>query len=121
MEEQNKILEQVDKVLQALSLEQSYQKLQIIQKELQANQKAMKQIENVKSCQKAFVKSGGKSIEAKNAFVRATKELEDVPLYQSYLEMVEIVDNRFRFVENEINQVIEEIVNGSVIGKRNEM
>ena len=103
MDEQSKIIEQVERVIERIKKDTSYQNLLIVQREMRANQNVLSKIEQVKQLQQKYVKSKMQDEQIKHDLQKAKEELESIPLYQTYLECVSEVDSKLRTVESILN------------------
>ena len=106
--ESRQILAKTEEVIQALAQTKSHQELKKIQAEMKHQKKLLAQIETVKECQKAYIRSG-QTEETKQALFKAQQALESHLLYQTYQNVLEQVNQEYRMVEEKLNQFFEEI------------
>ncbi len=109
MEEQIKILEQVDQIVKVMKEDSCYQDLLLIQEEMKENETLLKKIDLVKELQKKWVKNTTQKKEIEQELIQAKEDLESIPLYRSYLEKIEEVNQMVEKVENLINSYLEKI------------
>lgn len=110
MDEKAKILKQVDKVIDAIVQDESYRKLEIVKQELANHSEILARIERIKSLQKKYVQNGMKEREQKNKIEEEKAKLEQIPLYATYLELLEQVNDTLRMIECKLNDLMEQII-----------
>ena len=112
MDEQNKIIEQVNAVIETLKKDTSYQKLAIVKEEMQENTSLLNKIEQVRKLQQQYVKSSMQDKTTEKALEQAQQELESIPLYQTYLELVSEFDSKLRMVESILDHFFLKVTQG---------
>ena len=110
MDEQTSILKQVNQIMNAIQEEKCYQDLLILRKEMRANQELMSQIDTVRKLQKQLVQSHTTKDEIKKELEKEKENLEKIPLYQTYLERIDDLNQTISWVEDKINAFVEEII-----------
>ena len=104
MEEFDKSLEEL---IQVIKNSKEYQKCLSCREQMKKNPEILELIEKVKDCQKKIIR-GNANEEEYQAY---QDELNSIPLYQVYLQNLEVVNQMIEYIKDEFNQYFTDLLN----------
>lgn len=109
---QNKdILEKTDILIETIYQSDLYQHHLKIREKLEQNSQIMQEIESIKTLEKAYVRSGFQQLKYKEQLEEKLKELRKKPLYKSYEQSLEEINQLLEMIQTGLNDVFQNIVN----------
>lgn len=100
----------LDAVIQCIITSKDYQKCISLQKQMRDDQEVMNLIEEVKKSQKKYIRSGYDS-SIKQELDRVTTKLMEIPIYHTYQESLERVNEMISYVRESLNDYFTQILN----------
>ena len=102
-------MEELNKVIDYIINSDSYKKCLELRDKMSKNSEIMSLIDEIKSLQKKYMKS--KSQDIKKELDEKTDNLLNIPIYYKYNQKLEEVNNMISYVEDELNDYFERVVN----------
>ena len=102
-------MEELNKVIDYIINSDSYKKCMELRDKMSKNKELMSLIDEIKSLQKKYMKSKSKDI--KKELDEKTDKLMNIPIYYKYNQKLEEVNNMISYVEDELNDYFERVVN----------
>ena len=102
-------MEELNKVIDYIISSDSYKKCLELRDKMSKNKELMSLIDEIKSLQKKYMKSKSKDI--KKELDEKTDKLLNIPIYYKYNQKLEEVNNMINYVEDELNDYFERVVN----------
>ena len=102
-------MEELNKVIDYIINSDSYKKCMELRDKMSKNSELMCLIDEIKSLQKKYIKSKSKDI--KKELDEKTEKLLNIPIYYKYNQKLEEVNNMISYVEDELNDYFERVVN----------
>ena len=104
-------MEELNKVIDYITNTDSYQNTIKLREQMNNNKELNDLIEEIKSLQKKYIKNNSVSI--KQELDEKTKELEEYPIYNIYNKNLEEVNQMIDYVNDELNDYFEKVINES--------
>ena len=104
-------MEELNKVIDYITNTESYQNTIKLREQMNNNKELNDLIEEIKSLQKKYIKNNSVSI--KQELDEKTKELEEYPIYNIYNKNLEEVNQMIDYVNDELNDYFEKVINES--------
>lgn len=102
-------MEELNRVIDYIINSDSYKKCLELRDKMPKNKELMSLIDEIKSLQKKYMKSKSKDI--KKELDEKTDKLLNIPIYYKYNQKLEEVNNMISYVEDELNDYFERVVN----------
>ena len=103
-------MEELNKVIDYIINSDSYKKCLELRDKMSKNTEIMGLIDEIKSLQKKYIKSSSSDI--KQELDEKTDKLLNIPIYYKYNQKLEEVNNMISYVEDELNDYFEKVING---------
>lgn len=104
----------VDEVIACIVDSDEYKKCVELKEKMYANKELIQLIDDVKSTQKKYIKSGY-SGQIKEELDKIEKELDEIPIYVIYKQYLDKVNYKINFVTDFLNDYFESVLNGKSV------
>ncbi len=104
-------MEELNKIIEYITNSEEYQNTLRLKEQMNHNSELINLIEDVKKLQKEYIKTNSDDIKKKLDDKVST--LEEYPIYKSYNDNLEKVNQMISYVNDELNDYFERIVNES--------
>ena len=104
-------MEELNKIIDYITNTESYKNTVKLREQMNNNKELNDLIEEIKSLQKKYIKNNSVSI--KQELDEKTKELEEYPIYNIYNKNLEEVNQMIDYVNDELNDYFEKVINKS--------
>lgn len=102
-------MEELNKVIDYIINSNSYKKCMELREKMSKNSEIMNLIDDIKSLQKKYIRN--KSDNIKKELDEKTDKLFNIPIYYKYNKYLEEVNNMISYVEDELNDYFERVIN----------
>lgn len=109
----NEIKEELKKIINEISSSGDYQEYLKISEKMKKNKEIITLIEEIKTLQKELVKNEYYKKDLtiiEKEYNEKLKQLNNYPLYQSFLEKQEKINDKLKYVKDEIQNFFDEII-----------
>lgn len=103
MEKNVELEKKLDNLISFVKNQKEYKNCLEIKEKMSNNKKLSQLIEEVKSLQKDYIRSNN-NLDIKNKLDRKQDELDNIPLYVSYNNELELVNEMLLVIEDELNK-----------------
>ena len=100
----------LDQVISCIMNSKEYQKCILLKKKMNDNEELCSFIDKVKKTQKRYIQSNY-SESIKNELDHYQRELEEIPIYQIYLQNLKIVNEKIEIVKDSLNDYFYQLFN----------
>jgi len=104
-------MEELNKITDYIINSDSYKKCIELRNKMSNNTEIMNLIDEIKSLQKKYIKN--KNDEIKKELDEKTDKLFNIPIYYKYNIYLEEVNNMISYVEEELNEYFDKVINKS--------
>ena len=101
MNKKDKVLLKVDEIIEYIESSDNYQKYLLIKEKMSNDQEINTLLNEIRHLQKLLANNYNKNIE--NELEEKNKELNSIPLYREYLNILDELNNIFNIIENGLN------------------
>ena len=101
MNKKDKVLLKVDEIIEYIESSDNYQKYLLIKEKMSNDQEINTLLYEIRHLQKLLANNYNKNIE--NELEEKNKELNSIPLYREYLNILDELNNIFNIIENGLN------------------
>ena len=105
-----KVYKSLEEVINEIKNSSEYQEVLDIKEKMNENEELVELIEKVKELQKKYVRTNFDS-NIKEELDRVENELNDIPIYNIYLEKLELVNNKINYVKDSLNDYFDNLLN----------
>ena len=102
-------MEELNKIIDYITNSSEYKKCISLKEKMSNNSKLMDKINKVKVLQKKYIKSNDLSI--KKELDLLIEDLNNEPLYYTYMNNLEVVNEMISFVNDELNNYFYRVIN----------
>lgn len=102
-------MEELNKVIDFIINSKSYKKCLELREKMSNNNEIMNLIDEIKSLQKKYIRNKNDNI--KKELDEKTDRLFNIPIYYKYNKYLEEVNNMISYVEDELNDYFEGVIN----------
>ena len=102
-------MEELNKVIDYIINSDSYKKCLELRDKMSKNSELMGLIDEIKTLQKKYIKNNNSDI--KKELDEKTDKLMNIPIYYKYNQKLEEVNNMISYVEDELNDYFEKVIN----------
>ena len=102
----NKVLDKVDEIIEFIKETEEYKDYLYLKDKLEKNEKALSLINEIKKYQKELVKKEVEKLDTKDLEDKINnnlKELDNIPLYNEYLDVQEKLNDMYQLVKKELD------------------
>ncbi|MBQ6539142.1 MAG: YlbF family regulator [Bacilli bacterium] len=104
-------MEELNKIIEYITSTDSYKNTVKLKEQMSENTELTDLIEEVKSLQKEYIKTN--STDIKKKLDEKTSKLEEYPIYNSYNKYLEEVNHMISYVNDELNDYFDKVINES--------
>ena len=105
-----KVYKSLEEVINEIKNSSEYQEVLDIKEKMNENEELVELIEKVKELQKKYVRTNFDS-NIKEELDRVENKLNDIPIYNIYLEKLELVNNKINYVKDSLNDYFDNLLN----------
>ena len=105
-----KVYKSLEEVINEIKNSSEYKEVLDIKEKMNENEELVELIEKVKELQKKYVRTNFDS-NIKEELDRVENKLNDIPIYNIYLEKLELVNNKINYVKDSLNDYFDNLLN----------
>ena len=105
-----KVYKSLEEVINEIKNSSEYKEVLDIKEKMNENEELVELIEKVKELQKKYVRTNFDS-NIKEELDRVENKLNDIPIYNIYLEKLESVNNKINYVKDSLNDYFDNLLN----------
>ena len=105
-----KVYKSLEEVINEIKNSSEYKEVLDIKEKMNENEELVELIERVKELQKKYVRTNFDS-NIKEEIDRVENKLNDIPIYNIYLEKLESVNNKINYVKDSLNDYFDNLLN----------
>ncbi len=105
-----KLYKSLDEVITCIKESPEYKECLKIKEQMDSNEELVNLINKVKEFQKKYIRSNYDS-NIKKELDESNRELNDIPIYNIYLQKLEEVNNMIDYVKDSLNIYFDELLN----------
>ncbi len=105
-------MEELNKIIEFITNSEEYQNTIKLKEQMNNNSELINLVEEVKKLQKEYIKTNRDDIKKK--LDDKVSSLEEYPIYKSYNDNLEKVNEMINYVNDELNDYFQKVVNESV-------
>ena len=105
-----KVYKSLEEVINEIKNSSEYQEVLDIKEKMNENEELVELIEKVKELQKKYVRTNFDS-NIKEELDRVENKLNEIPIYNIYLEKLESVNNKINYVKDSLNDYFDKLLN----------
>ena len=105
-----KVYKSLEEVINEIKNSSEYKEVLDIKEKMNENEELVELIEKVKELQKKYVRTNFDS-NIKEELDRVENKLNDIPIYNIYLEKLELVNNKTNYVKDSLNDYFDNLLN----------
>lgn len=107
MEELNKA---IDEVISCITESSEYKNCILLKKQMDSNEEIVELVDEIKKIQKDYIKSNYNN-DLKKELDSKVKKLESIPIYNIYLNNLDVVNSKIDLVKDELNDYFYKLFN----------
>ena len=105
-----KVYKSLEEVINEIKNSSEYKEVLDIKEKMNENEELVELIEKVKELQKKYVRTNFDS-NIKEELDRVENKLNEIPIYNIYLEKLESVNNKINYVKDSLNDYFDNLLN----------